>query len=133
MTQIREIKVKDLVTHFVVPAILIPTVWIACVFIPIFENPSAVKAVKYAVCGVVSYILLRRLAIGAILVYKAFAPKKIRDNCRFFPTCSTYMLMCVQRYGLILGITKGIKRIIRCKPPNSGIDYPYRREKNGRK
>lgn len=48
----------------------------------------------------------------------------MRDSCRFIPTCSTYMIMAINKYGLIIGIIKGIKRLIRCKPPNGGIDYP---------
>ncbi|MCH5153589.1 MAG: membrane protein insertion efficiency factor YidD [Clostridiales bacterium] len=67
---------------------------------------------------------LRCFAIGCILMYKAYAPMEMRDQCRFNPTCSTYMLMAVKKYGLIIGIIKGIRRICRCKPPNGGDDWP---------
>jgi len=59
-----------------------------------------------------------------VLVYKAFAPIDVRRQCRFTPTCSTYMIMAVKKYGIIIGIIKGIRRILRCKPPNGGVDYP---------
>ncbi|MBE6644964.1 MAG: membrane protein insertion efficiency factor YidD [Ruminococcaceae bacterium] len=68
--------------------------------------------------------MLKRIAIGAVLFYKAFAPLETRDRCRFTPTCSTYTIMAINKYGLFIGIYKAIKRITRCKIPNGGIDYP---------
>ena len=40
--------------------------------------------------------------------------------CRFSPTCSEYTYQAVERYGIILGCWKGLKRIIRCHPWNEG-------------
>ena len=57
-------------------------------------------------------------------MYKAFAPMSIRNRCRFEPTCSTYMIMAIIKYGLFIGVIKGIKRLFRCKPPNGGVDLP---------
>jgi len=47
-------------------------------------------------------------------------------KCRFYPTCSDYMILAIQKYGLLKGIKKGINRIRRCRPDNyeSCIDYP---------
>lgn len=47
-------------------------------------------------------------------------------KCRFYPTCSDYMIMAIQKYGVIKGIIKGMNRIRRCRPDNyeSAIDYP---------
>ena len=69
-------------------------------------------------------LFAKRIAIWFIQLYQRFAPDKVRDKCRFEPTCSTYMIMAIRKYGLIVGLCKGIKRISRCKPPNGGIDYP---------
>ena len=57
-------------------------------------------------------------------MYKAYAPMEVRDRCLFVPTCSTYMIMAIQKYGLLIGVIKGIKRIRRCHLPNGGVDYP---------
>jgi putative component of membrane protein insertase Oxa1/YidC/SpoIIIJ protein YidD len=78
----------------------------------------------FASCNLLIYLLLRRFAVGTVLAYKAFAPLSMRGECRFQPSCSTYMIMAINRYGLVIGITKGIRRILRCKPPNGGVDYP---------
>ena len=80
--------------------------------------------VFYTAAGVVSYFLLKRFLIGLVLTYKAFAPLSVRRRCRFQPTCSTYMIMAIQKYGLVYGLFKGIRRVLRCKPPNGGVDYP---------
>jgi len=34
------------------------------------------------------------------------------------------MILSIEKYGLLKGISKGIKRISNCKIPNGGIDYP---------
>jgi putative component of membrane protein insertase Oxa1/YidC/SpoIIIJ protein YidD len=34
------------------------------------------------------------------------------------------MILAIQKYGLIKGIKKGVRRIKRCHYPNGGIDYP---------
>ena len=122
--QIREIKIIDIITYAIIPAILIVLVWtVGLLTLPKLLKYELVWWV-YVIYGVVTYFLTKRLAIGLVLFYKAFAPLSVRSECRFEPTCSTYMIMAIQKYGLIIGVIKGIKRLLRCRPPNGGIDYP---------
>ena len=37
-------------------------------------------------------------------------------NCKYYPSCSNYMLQAIQKYGSIKGIYLGTKRIIKCHP-----------------
>ena len=120
--QIREVKVIDLITFAIVPPIVILLVWLVAV--PLTLTTACPRWIIYVVGGILTYICTRRFVIGCVLIYKAVAPMSMRDSCRFIPTCSTYMIMAINKYGLIIGIIKGIKRLIRCKPPNGGIDYP---------
>ncbi|MCK5096320.1 MAG: membrane protein insertion efficiency factor YidD [Candidatus Pacebacteria bacterium] len=46
-------------------------------------------------------------------------PKKIgltKKVCVFYPTCSDYTIQAVEKYGVVLGLFKGFRRILRCHP-----------------
>jgi putative membrane protein insertion efficiency factor len=62
--------------------------------------------------------------VSLILLYQKMAPKKLRDSCRFEPSCSNYMIIAINKYGVIKGINLGLKRLFRCHIPNGGYDYP---------
>jgi uncharacterized protein len=59
-----------------------------------------------------------------IHLYQKIAPRKLRESCRFEPTCSNYMIMAIEKHGSIKGFIYGIKRLFRCHYPNGGYDYP---------
>jgi putative membrane protein insertion efficiency factor len=117
---IREVRVIDLITYFCMTFLFLIGLWIFYFIFLMSKN----WWLFLIICLVISYIVGKYFAIGLVLVYKAFAPMRIRDKCRFEPSCSTYMIMAINRYGLLRGVIKGIKRMFRCKPPNGGIDYP---------
>lgn len=52
--------------------------------------------------------------------------KKRKIICRFYPTCSEYAVLSLNKYGLIKGISLSINRIKRCTTDNTDccIDYP---------
>ena len=122
--QIREIRVLDLITYAFLPPLLIAVLWLLCclVLLPRCDIPR--PWIAYTVTALLTYWPLRRSLIGLVLLYKAFAPLRVRRECRFHPSCSTYMIMAIQKYGILFGVYKGIRRILRCKPPNGGEDYP---------
>jgi len=41
-------------------------------------------------------------------------------HCKFYPSCSNYMMQAIQKYGCIKGIYLGLKRLIRCHPFSKG-------------
>ncbi|MBC7252851.1 MAG: membrane protein insertion efficiency factor YidD [Actinobacteria bacterium] len=41
-------------------------------------------------------------------------------RCRFYPTCSQYMVQALERHGLLKGGLMGLRRILRCHPLNEG-------------
>jgi putative membrane protein insertion efficiency factor len=45
------------------------------------------------------------------------------SGCRFEPTCSCYSEAAIQKYGVIKGSFKAIKRISRCHPFSGGGGY----------
>lgn len=64
--------------------------------------------------------MIQRLVLGLIRFYQKSISPLLGSNCRFHPTCSTYMATAIQRYGLGRGGWMGLKRIARCHPWNPG-------------
>ena len=120
--QLREVRVIDLFTYFGLSFVILVTIWVS--FVLLLLNTRINIFILLAVAIPLTYFVLRYFLIGLVLMYKAFAPLSTRDRCRFEPTCSTYMILSIKKYGVFRGVIKGIKRILRCKPPNGGIDYP---------
>lgn len=59
---------------------------------------------------------MKELLIFLIKIYrKYFSPLKV-PCCRFYPTCSQYVLEALQKHGIIKGGFMSIKRILRCNP-----------------
>ena len=48
--------------------------------------------------------------------FSAFLPR----TCRFYPTCSQYMIESIEKLGLVKGLFRGMSRIIKCHPLNPG-------------
>ena len=58
--------------------------------------------------------------IGLVLFYKKCISPFLPNVCRFEPTCSTYMIEAIQKFGPLRGTLKGLGRICRCHPWNPG-------------
>ena len=69
-------------------------------------------------------IFAKSIAIWSVKIYQALAPQKVRMRCRYEPSCSMYMILCLEKYGFLKGMKKGLKRWGGCKPPNGGYDWP---------
>ena len=61
----------------------------------------------------------RYAVVGLIRVYQLMA-SPLPSPCRFTPTCSTYTLEAVKRYGVFRGSWLGLRRIVRCHPFHPG-------------
>ena len=123
MKRLREVAVRHLLTYALLPPPAMLLLWMLYAR-GTANMPVLLRVLLLLAAIVVSYYLTKRFAIGLVLVYKAFAPLSVRERCLFTPTCSTYMIMAINQYGLFLGVYKGIRRLLRCKPPNGGEDYP---------
>ena len=64
--------------------------------------------------------MLKRIIIAVIKFYRTFiSPLKPRV-CRFYPSCSEYAILALEKYGVLKGSFLAIKRILRCHPFNPG-------------
>jgi putative membrane protein insertion efficiency factor len=64
--------------------------------------------------------MIKNLLIILIKFYKKFISPVLPRSCRFYPTCSTYAMEAIERFGPIDGGILAIKRILRCHPFNPG-------------
>ena len=67
----------------------------------------------------------RRTVILGVRGYQLLISPWLGQNCRFVPSCSAYMIEAVEKYGVIRGVWKGLRRIGRCHPLHpGGFDPP---------
>ena len=87
-------------------------------------------AIVIAIVSILVYSVfnMKSIIISSVKIYQLIAPKKIRLKCRFEPSCSQYMILAVEKYGVIKGVCKGIKRLSKCNNRGGGLrggnDYP---------
>ena len=74
--------------------------------------------------GSTALYLLRRvpqLVLVAILrVYQSVISPMTGPTCRYYPSCSSYALLAVQRHGALRGTRLAVRRLGRCHPWTAG-------------
>lgn len=66
---------------------------------------------------------LRKIIILPIKIYQKLISPLLGNNCRFIPTCSSYTIEAIEKYGVFKGLKLGLKRIKKCHPwGDSGYD-----------
>ena len=70
---------------------------------------------------------MKNVLIKLIRLYQ-ITPLSSHSNCKYYPTCSNYMIDCLKEYGTVKGLYNGIKRIIRCNPFSKGGYDPVKKK-----
>ncbi len=65
---------------------------------------------------------MTRVFVGLIRLYQWTLSPLLGSSCRYIPSCSTYMVMCIERFGVLKGVLLGMKRLAKCHP-FSGFGY----------
>lgn len=88
-------------------------------------NYTTVSLIIAIVCLLIFLFIVRKaILIWFVHLYQRYAPAEVRLRCVFTPSCSEYMILSIEKYGVIKGVLKGIDRLKRCHLPNGGEDYP---------
>ncbi|HRZ39590.1 MAG TPA: membrane protein insertion efficiency factor YidD [Candidatus Omnitrophota bacterium] len=58
----------------------------------------------------------RSLVCFFIQSYQKISRLYMPRTCRFYPSCSSYALEAVERFGVLKGAQKAVIRILRCNP-----------------
>jgi len=69
---------------------------------------------------------MRQALILLLRFYKRFISPMLPSACRYYPTCSEYMLNAVEKYGVLKGVMMGMGRLLRCHPFHAGGFDPVR-------
>lgn len=66
---------------------------------------------------------MRWLLMKLVRGYQRWISPLFPPTCRYYPTCSTYMLQALKKHGAIKGGLMGVARILRCHPfVKGGVD-----------
>ncbi|GAA0686999.1 hypothetical protein GCM10009104_11260 [Marinobacterium maritimum] len=64
--------------------------------------------------------LVTGLLIRLVRLYQIAVSPFLGNNCRFYPSCSSYMIEAIQVHGILKGLYLGTRRILRCHPYSEG-------------
>ncbi len=67
---------------------------------------------------------MAKLAILIVRLYQYCISPFLGNSCRYYPSCSSYTLTAIERFGLLKGGYLGLRRLLRCHPwSEGGIDH----------
>lgn len=64
--------------------------------------------------------MIKRLVLMLVRGYQLLVSPFLGNNCRFYPTCSSYMLEAIEIHGVVRGFWMGLRRVLRCHPYHEG-------------
>ncbi len=68
---------------------------------------------------------MRGLIIVFLKLWRTFISPLYPPSCRYYPTCSEYAILSVQKHGAFRGTLKALWRVLRCNPwSKGGVDLP---------
>lgn len=67
--------------------------------------------------------MIKKIVILIIKIYQKLISPFLGDRCRFYPSCSLYAQIAIERYGFFYGGWLTIKRLLRCHPWYRGDSY----------
>jgi len=59
---------------------------------------------------------MKYVVLIPVRLYQIFVSPWLPPACRYFPSCSNYMIQAVQKHGALKGVSYGLRRLLRCAP-----------------
>ena len=63
---------------------------------------------------------MRQVVIALIKLYRYAVSPYLAPSCRYTPTCSSYALEAIERFGIFRGGWMALRRVGRCHPWHPG-------------
>ena len=67
--------------------------------------------------------VITMLVLIPIYIYKFTLSPFIGRQCNFYPTCSSYAILAIKKYGILKGIKIAMARIYKCNPFNKEFKH----------
>ena len=74
-----------------------------------------ISAVLRGLSRAIAWVMILIIRLYQVTLSPLFGPA-----CRFEPTCSRYMVEAIQKYGPLKGLSRGVRRVLRCHPWHPG-------------
>jgi hypothetical protein len=63
---------------------------------------------------------VKKIVILGLKFYQQFISPCFPRVCRFYPTCSSYAIEAIKKYGVVRGAWLAVLRIMKCNPFHPG-------------
>ncbi|MCL2673739.1 MAG: membrane protein insertion efficiency factor YidD [Defluviitaleaceae bacterium] len=60
--------------------------------------------------------MFENILLALLRFYKSIISPILPRACRFYPTCSEYMMDAITKHGPLKGLAMGTYRLLRCNP-----------------
>ncbi len=68
---------------------------------------------------------MKALLIKLIRLWQVLISPLYPASCRYYPSCSNYAAMAIEKHGVLKGSAKALWRVLRCNPwSKGGVDLP---------
>ncbi|MCS7084122.1 MAG: membrane protein insertion efficiency factor YidD [Aquificaceae bacterium] len=68
---------------------------------------------------------MTKVIISLIELWQKLVSPLYAPSCRYYPSCSEYAKLAIQKHGPLKGSIKALWRVMRCHPlSKGGVDYP---------
>jgi putative membrane protein insertion efficiency factor len=64
--------------------------------------------------------VLRALVLAPLRGYQRFVSPLLPPRCKYHPSCSTYAVQAIERFGILRGSVLAAWRLLRCNPFSHG-------------
>jgi uncharacterized protein len=69
--------------------------------------------------------MIKFIFLKSVGFYQNFISPSLPKSCRFWPSCSEYSKLSIEKHGAVRGLLLSLKRIFKCNPLHpGGIDLP---------